>query len=123
MLFTPILLCYDAVFGLLAKDMTFYGQVLVLFMGLTSCVSAVNLYYFKDTELKYSGIALQLRVFLVSFFCMSSDSMIIKNPAKYLELLMKCKLGISILGFYVGIYHSLVTKDMFPDQNSQILYI
>jgi len=73
--------------------------------------------------MKYTGITLQIRLYLICIIFVSSEEMVIKNHTHYLDLMMKAKLGMSILGLYAGIYHLLVAKDMFASESSKTLYM
>jgi len=54
---------------------------------------------------------------------MPSEDFLVETKTRYLDLLIKSKLQMSILGLYIGVYHSFIVKDMFSNDSSQRLYM
>jgi len=118
---TVITFGFDMVFTLMALNMTRGAASLVLIMWMVDVSSAVNLFLYRcnKSELKYTGVTVQLRLILKAILSVLTDEMIGSQESKYVHLLIQNKLGISIMMLYIGIYHSLVVKDLFQEESSR----
>ena len=74
------------------------------------------------SEMKYVGVIVQVRLAIYNLMCLGSEDMIIKNHTSNMRYLSASFPGVNLMVIYIGIYHSIITRDLLTEQKSRSIF-